>query len=1173
MERAAETFWCEIAGTDESVSLSRLRARLERIDTAHVGRRLTIFIDNVIDPRHARRLIEQNWDGWGFRFAMTCPPEVANAIRPALKTRGRVHRVADFALAELQAYLAGVAGVDWASVPFDVQRTLRRPLLAKLFRDVVSPGEWRPANEYELFHRCWRRLAEYGAGSFDIDPLRKLAGEVMRGDSYPWAPDRMREAGFDDLALRGLVAAGWLRETALGAYDIWHDRLLNWAAAEAAAHRITHYPAEADEWFKIVAALLLDHRSASGRLLGYVPMDLLWLLCDESGTVTPPARRLIAAFESALAGRAAQWLGPLLPTLGGRAVPILIEKLRLAAAGPWQAISGLIDGLVEAAPNPSVVGLRLLGEVDVKMRRVGACILAECPDPAALDDLWRLHVEGRRNPKSCLWDHESDGSLYEDTFGAVAAACIANPVWLERTILTADPADPVHDLAYLVARSGDSDLWRRCKHDLKQKVGPDHPRSLATCVQLFRDGEEADWLASMVGQDRDMVGATALRALAAIDPNRAFACIDSLPETDLRFTRSWSFGSLRRRFPDRAREYFAARSAGHPDPWRFAMVLQDFEDSIDPESFERLLDRLAEMFAGACRSEHPAEAAPILPINFLKKVCCPHLITRMRLRRGTPLETRLVDWLLVVGPQSGQMTQRPKIEVLDILAMIGGEGLGRVLDDWLTRGDWYARVHALDLCRRRADPGTLELLTALSRVELEEPRDRLIPGHAAAALATHSHWGPVQVHVLREGWRVLLTVVECCPDPMPPLDDASLAPALGEFRSPGGPTAGSLLALGLSNRRDLLPSIRDSLQNADPSHEVAGAALVAMQWLGDNNPEIVPSIARCLPYHHEHAIDALLINNTAQARSALAAELCRAFDFSLAAIIANCLENRETALDALERALADRHPIAWGQLSTLVRTLNPDALSAAAARPGILGHAEDIAFADYQPSWTGGEKPAALRIVGQLRPDAALHLALSRLRDRRTPDAEAYAPLVVEFGGPDAAELLMGVVAGDPPARIGYAVGRQLRRLNANDAVLGWLRDPNLKRRFAACSVAGHLTRCPEIEAALLACLDAPDFRLTRAAGQAVDALRRQEVVAALVKALPAEADAPHRWTLIDGLISAGDPGDGDVPPYWLREIRECLSPAMRLHLNKRLEKRQGELVKKLNCEDRTRDS
>lgn len=1172
LSEAANTFWQRIVGADEAPPLSRLRARLARLDPANQLRRLTLLVDNVTSPEEARRLIEEDWETLGVRLAVSCPRTVAEAVRPLVGDRGREVYIGDYSLSELQSFLARVVGVAWEDVPFDVQKAIRRPLLANVFGGLVMEAGWQPRNEYDLFERAWDSLRHRGVGSFELDGLRRIALCVLEnGIRYPWSVNDLREKGLSSDAVEKLVNAGWLRETTGGDYEVWHDRLFNWTLAEALAHELIRDSEQAESRIQAIARLLGEPRVA-GRMLGYVPLDVMWLL--SGGANHELFSRVVTACEAALGWRATEILHKgLLPTLGSRAVPLLMTRLRaVAGSGPSYLVKNAVDGLVATGDE----GIRehameLLASSDAKTRLAGVRVITAMPTADALDRLWGVHTEGVQNPEPYLWQHASKWTLYEDTFGALKACVPLDLPWLERTIQEADPATlPVYDLAYLVSAARDEGTWRRCKQALLAKVDPAHERAIASCILTFRDRDEVEWLEARIDKMEDMVGLVALRALTAIEPHRALSLLDRLDDGARYFSRRSCFSELHLRLPAEVMAHFAAGLRAHERPWRHALLLQEREDLIDTESFDFLLDRLAELYAESLGSERSSDVSADCRsgLSFINAVSRPELLDCLRRRRGTPLERNLAEWAIALGPQEGQWKVPDKFEALDALARIGGDEFNRVLNVWLERAGWGGRIHAVQMAQRRASPRTIELLTELSEsggTGAEHERSALC-GYAAAALAAHSCFLPVLRHYLRVGLRGLTVVEDCCPEIDPPLDDTVLAEALAEFRSAGGPTPGSVLCVGISSRRDLLPEVRAALLSAQPDSDLAGACLLALQWLRDSDPEIVPVIARHLSSHNHHATNALLVNGSPAAEAELASELRRRPDLQLAVILANNPRQRDTGITAIRQLSSEgtRFRMDSG-FAHLVARSHPEVLATIAECREVFALAEEVGYSPYEAFRISGEKPAALRILGIKQPEAAVRMALARLRDPDTPDIEAYVPVVAAFGRGDSVTMLLDTVRLGPPTRVVQAVGRELGRLDAETTVIQWLRSPAAEQRFAACRIAGFLPFTERLDAELRARADDADKRIADASVEAHERLLHRRIADELVRAITVEAEPGHRWVLLDALVSVADPEDGS----WRQAVRPILTPALVRHLSEKLKERRKKLKAKQDHEDR----
>jgi hypothetical protein len=300
-QRAAELFWTRIKGNEDSRSLERTAARRRELVHPHARAWLTLVIDGVRSHQEARQLAKLHWEEWQIRLACTCLPEVARTLKAAAHNRCLEHRVEDFSLPELHRFLELRLEGAWGSIPHDVRQTLKRPLLARLYCELAPPEGWVPANEYELYNRCWGRLREGEQGDHPLDmvPLQRLALSVLNGDNYPWTPGQIHTAGLSNEALSRLCRVGWLQPVSSDHYQIWHDRLLNWAVAEAVCEQ---YHARALNLPALCSRLRQAYYSpleGVARPLGYVPMDVVWLLGDPARNAADAVEAIIESLEVA----------------------------------------------------------------------------------------------------------------------------------------------------------------------------------------------------------------------------------------------------------------------------------------------------------------------------------------------------------------------------------------------------------------------------------------------------------------------------------------------------------------------------------------------------------------------------------------------------------------------------------------------------------------------------------------------------------------------------------------------------------------------------------------------------------------------------------------------------------------------------------------------------------
>lgn len=295
----------------------------------------------------------------------------------------------DFTLPELRQYLRLFGRVS-DDLPADVRETLRRPLLAGTYTKIDTDPSWAPRQEYRLYEEYWRWLQKAGDQNRypgDFVRIKRLALTLLDEEAqYPWRWEQLEQAGFTDESFQRLEQVGWWSRVD-GRFEVWHDRLLSWALAEAVS--------ELGSAEDLAIWLRRDHWPADQRILqilGYLLLDVLWLLSgnqDKSHLVPD----LIVGIEDE--NRPFGWYGFYergLATLGLRIVPCLIERLRRLPNGARyayveRAVKALLR-ILDQEPNGSVVLPPLLKESSRIIRRVAIGALTRHPHSQAIPLLW-----------------------------------------------------------------------------------------------------------------------------------------------------------------------------------------------------------------------------------------------------------------------------------------------------------------------------------------------------------------------------------------------------------------------------------------------------------------------------------------------------------------------------------------------------------------------------------------------------------------------------------------------------------------------------------------------------------------------------------------------------------------------------------------------------------------
>lgn len=296
---ASAVLWQQIIGHQSAPPFVQIRARFRKLGPIHARRPICVLVDGIADVTEARQLAFEDWEDWDVRLAMTCSPSIASSVEEVARQRCEVIQVPDFSTEELHSYLHDAVGETWPLIRADVRSTLRRPLLARLYHELVGSTIWHPTTEYELYKRFWNRLYEGEQAHFPMDAenLKRAAFSLLEGVQYPWAPDQLCRAVPDSSCIQRLIRVGWLRQPQPGRFEVWHVRLLNWAVAEALVSELRERRLDVSRVCDIVRQLYYGPHVPGTPFLPYVPMDLLWLVADPASGMPDIAPVVLAGLE------------------------------------------------------------------------------------------------------------------------------------------------------------------------------------------------------------------------------------------------------------------------------------------------------------------------------------------------------------------------------------------------------------------------------------------------------------------------------------------------------------------------------------------------------------------------------------------------------------------------------------------------------------------------------------------------------------------------------------------------------------------------------------------------------------------------------------------------------------------------------------------------------------
>ncbi|MGO9598553.1 MAG: hypothetical protein ACLP7Q_11240 [Isosphaeraceae bacterium] len=1182
LREAASLVWQDFKGNDREQRLDRIAARLKESHPEQAARWLTLLIDGLRVTSDARRLANVDWAQLGIRVAVSCDEDVAATI--IRNTPGRDAdpvTVGNFTAEELQRYLRITIGPDWPRIPGDVRDVLRRPLLARLYREVARNKAWRYTSEYALYWKFWSRLDEDELASRPLTKmaLKRLALSLLDDATYPWPDGRLHDAGMDNQAIGALVKAGWLRRAPHDSFEVWHDRLLNWAVAVSLVDAWRAQALDIQTFCERLVQVFRDERTYGGRRLEHVAIDALWLLTHPVDATAELIDAAILALEGGDLYLKERLHKRLLPALGPPILDALFRRLpQVAVSGDRLHELQIVDAITSIDSDSTAASATdLLRHDSPRVQRSAMRILLRRPSAAALDRLWTLHVQMEAEPEAFLRQNEDKYYLHEESFGALRSCVILDPRWIEKAIERADSVKepgPIQALAYLLANvKKGGDIWNRCKPRLFRLVPPHHERSLIANIFVHGDAGEIDWVVQRVASDVDFIGPWALRTLAKLAPDLAVERLPQVLTRELYHARKWCLPELLAKRPEATRARILSMMKAAIDPWDIAFVFQDDEDSLDEAMLGVLLSDL-EKRLDSDLSDTKTDDRNLLfrPLLLLSRVSRLDLLVYLERSKGTAIEEKLTEWMLREEAQSGGWKNPVYNYGIAVLQKIGGGGFTQVVNAHLKASRGLGRLPALNLAFKRPDTESIEILRSISEEDEGTPGNHnLERSYALEALAYLGHWHDVVCGVMRWGLKGGSWLEEAFLS-RDPLDQAALDPAIVNLMEADAPSPGSVFALGLARWCPATEKVRSLLVNAPVDSELALACVMALGLCQDGSPETVSLIAAQLAVekHRHQAKIALLRVGSPAAVSALLSDLRSQFDLALAIDLYQRADSREQALEVINARLASASDLDLDDLLRDLLQLSTDSAAPFLEEVRVRDHLWERAFADEEYNWPTGSKAAAIQGLGKFDRERASLAAFKAFENPDAHDRQYYPYIILELLGKQGVSMLLERAAAEKSTAVIWAIARALDGSDCANGLTDLLECEDPARRLAGCRLAERMRLTVSSVTILEALMKDPDHTVVTAAWRALGFQQATRNADELREALVSECDRSRRWILIDALLDIADPGDGHRPfPRWVDEVFGR-SPALeREYVAQGLKERRRKLDKEAKERDK----
>jgi hypothetical protein len=1129
--------------------------------------RLRICLDNVTDYGEAAAIVQEGWPALGVGIAMSCPTSVADSLFQEFPAAIQIVPCEDFSWQELHRLLNQRLGSAWLEIPDDVRSTLRRPLLASIYCEELFDKTWKATSEYELFNAVWARLTtrQQAGAPFDALAIEALAERVVAGEPYPWTFQQLALQGVDDAKFARLEKCGWLVRTADGRAEVFHDRLLNWAAAQAYFGALRSGRKTIGDVATEVAAISKGEGRVGRLFLGYVPMDLLWLMTGDPGLGIQASAKLLEALEPAYGHRLEVLYKDLAPTLGRRTSRALFQRFRDYEGYIW-VLRTIARALALIEPEAiERFAESLLTSTNPRQQRRGLMLLKHMPCPKLLDQIWDVHLRGLADPYRFPDEHEQAWIMRNESWEALRCSAQNEREWIIRTIERARAgADPVYDLGWLLANLPDGrQAWEISKQQLFAKIEPKHRRLLAHCIGQFRDRDNLDWLRENLVETKYVVLPVTIQALSRLAPEEAAAALATVDLHELQMCSAWAAFEVWHRAPGSCDAILTERALVSGDPFDVAQLYRDHPWDLPVALLETLLNHLAIALSELLEQEPGGCHTLYGDLQLLVEVLAPEHLDAFERRRGTDLEANLYKYLRRIGPRKGRgLDSLERAPGIELLRRINGDCFTKLMNEHLGCDNRFGRGEALQWAMKRPDAATFD--GAAGIVEQDELWERhpIEQSNAMELLAMHGQWQGV-AHGF-ELWGLETSYYLTRERMVPPDYAASWVDGLRQ-KVDENPSPGGVLALSFAGNKGDIHRLHVILEKHGGDEQLVQACLLGLEMLEDDSDRGVELAARQLPAKKlRHTATSLLgAAGTPAAWRALWHNLQKDFDEVTALNLLNLSEHAaEVAEYVVEKLPTSSHFGNWESLRLLICSLRKPELKAKLLEDRWLRetlHRESVATEGS--SWITGRKSAALECLAEFDHDAAFIATVSALEATTNHDRERYPDLLRTIDSQRAVPVLLDRLITERFERVRFAIGRALAPLQLEAELRCRLSAVSENTRAAACFAAGWTEDGPQLRNELLLALGDSSEAVIREAMASLDRLRVREVCTELSRRATKESNLVSRWGYLDALIDVMDPGEESAGfPELLRVPSESLGLLVRKHLNDRLTKRRKEL-------------
>ncbi len=491
---------------------------------------LLVIWEGCKNAEELKQIHYQGGLGQGLQLIAELPPDAETG--GFLQMGITPYEITGFGESELFDAL-GRRGVNAGAVPMSIRQMLKHPVLCGLYAQLAVEDErWNPENEYRVLQGFWDRARDR-AGKLAGTRLKALARAMVHSAAAEVTDSQIHDLGFNEAELGQLIVSGWLTQLS-GKWRFAHERLLTWAIAEWMAEQFWKPDVTAVEIASQIETLENysppDRNSLHG--LGFLTMDVLWLLATEVKSHSKVAELLVLLEDDPHRGASGSFYSELLPTIGNAIVDILLARIGLA--GSDDSDIGIVRNVASAIQSLQLTQsrrdqlTRLLADGVGKRWEVLLTLASEWPLTKYRERIWNGLIEAY----SALGNQQQPAfAAFERYRQAVLRLCRDDPAWLvEKLLCTNDGKSLGIGISLLreIDPEPHKDQWNRIAPHLFEHVPSGEYGQLIGFVRRVRDVGKIPFLIQQIELATTFAG-DALTALSELDPQRALDVISARP--------------------------------------------------------------------------------------------------------------------------------------------------------------------------------------------------------------------------------------------------------------------------------------------------------------------------------------------------------------------------------------------------------------------------------------------------------------------------------------------------------------------------------------------------------------------------------------------------------------------------------------------------------------------